>query len=180
MAKKKKTQLKPVARPFATASVPKKVVPELVVEEVPNGSAVPGDDNRGSGDGDTLDSQGSTPSTKIPAPEPESEEVKALRAEELELQGLVDKLQDKTEKEINRNIKVCVLSFSAFSPKLGVVLIVILQALEYDRRLSKSLSPLVMDHALRTRVYKLWREEEQEAEGCSCISTRSIHWTDYC
>lgn len=116
MAKKKKTQLKPVARPFATASVPKKVVPELVLEEVPDGSAVPGDDNQASGDGDTqrVDSKGSARSTKVSAPEPESEEVKALRAEELELQGLVDKLQDKTEKEINRNIKVCVLSFSVF------------------------------------------------------------------
>jgi len=106
MAKKKKTQLKPVARPFATASVPKKVLPELVVEEVANDES--GDDNVGGGDGGSVrvNGQGSTDSTKPPAPEPESEEVKALRAEELGLQGLVDKLQDKTEKEINRNIKV--------------------------------------------------------------------------
>jgi ATP-dependent RNA helicase DHX29 len=111
MAKKKKTQLKPVARPFATASVPKKVVPELVVGEVSNDGS--GDDNPDDGGGGSLrtNDQGLADSRKAPAPQPESDEVKALRAEELELQGLVGKLQDKTEKEINRNIKVRVVRF---------------------------------------------------------------------
>lgn len=90
MAKKKKTQLKPVARPFATASVPKKVdpVPEEVqeVQEEP-----PILDNNVDGKGDVA---------------VVSDEVKALMEEEQVLQGLVDKLQDKTEKEINRNVKV--------------------------------------------------------------------------
>lgn len=34
-----------------------------------------------------------------------------------------------------------------------------------------------MDPALRTRVYKLWREEEQEAEGGNHAPARSIHRT---
>lgn len=103
MAKKKKTQLKPVARPIATASVPKKIVP---VDVVPEDEAAEGGPEGSSiaigvaSEGQPLKGPGTTA-----APEPESEEVRALKAEEKELQSLIDKLQDKTEKEINRTLK---------------------------------------------------------------------------
>lgn len=105
MAKKKKTQLKPVARPIATASVPKKVVPADDIPEEDAAEAVP----EGTPGIDGVNSQPSKEAGSTAAPEPESEEVKALKAEEKELQGIVEKLQDKTEKEINRTLKVCIL-----------------------------------------------------------------------
>ena len=98
MAKKKKTRLGPVVRGFATTSVPKKVVLE---EEVPAGfdsSTSTGEEtntqisvNQGTGDGTE------------PAP---SEQVDSDKTEEKELQTLIDKLQDRTEKEIVRTVKV--------------------------------------------------------------------------
>ncbi|KAF8323290.1 P-loop containing nucleoside triphosphate hydrolase protein [Clavulina sp. PMI_390] len=135
MAKKKKTQLKPVARPIATASVPKKVVPaETATDEVASDEVVV--------DADAADGAGAS-GGNAPDVEPESEEVKALKAEEKELQNLVEKLQDKTEKEINRTIK----------------------ALEYERRMSKTLPSLNLDPVLRTRILKLYLEEETEADS---------------
>lgn len=88
MAKKKKTQLKPVLRGFATTSVAKKAVPEQNAEaeehteenttEVEASSIV------------DVDGRGSDPA----------------HLEEQALQSLVDKFQDRTEKEITRTIKV--------------------------------------------------------------------------
>lgn len=99
MAKKKKTQLKPVARGFATTSVPKKVVPE---EEPPSGD----DLIASTGDESALKptipggGQGSQPVAPV------EDEYDPDKAEEQSLQNLVDKLQDRTEKEIVRTIKV--------------------------------------------------------------------------
>ena len=90
MAKKKKG-LKPVARGFATVSVPKKPVrseqPDDAVEET----------------GDASGAQSSnTPTTPpVAPPEPDPEVL-----EESALQAIVEKLQDKTEKDIVRSIKV--------------------------------------------------------------------------
>ncbi|PCH33517.1 pre-mRNA-splicing factor ATP-dependent RNA helicase prp22 [Wolfiporia cocos MD-104 SS10] len=87
MAKKKKTQLKPVARGFATTSVPKKVI--RVAEE-----------NRPS---ETVD-----PLVKEPANTAVDQAAEAtpetVDPREQAAQVLVDKLQDKTEKEIVRTI----------------------------------------------------------------------------
>ncbi len=83
MAKKKKTQLKPVARGFATTSIPKKVVqvepePEPAPPTEPIAEA----------------------STADPVPGV------TLDAEEQALQDLIEKYQDRTEKDVCRTVKV--------------------------------------------------------------------------
>jgi len=93
MAKKKKTQLKSVARGFATVSVPKKFVPTEPEEEVPNlttdGVEIIEESILGQDDhvGQTTITTKNSNATKV---------------EEQSLQVLMDRLQDKTEKEIVR------------------------------------------------------------------------------
>ena len=93
MAKKKKTQLKPVARKFATTSIPKKVV------ETPPPAESPAEVVQESAP--IVAEASSTAPSSLP-------EVKGdgLTPEIQALQALVEKYQDKTEKEIVRTIKV--------------------------------------------------------------------------
>ncbi len=98
MAKKKKPTLKPVARVFATTSQPKKAEPEPEEEEAPQDApaltdgaaqqAAPADALGGatSGAADDWD--------------------KEVDAEQERLQGYVERLQDKGDKEVNRIVKV--------------------------------------------------------------------------
>jgi ATP-dependent RNA helicase DHX29 len=95
MAKKKKTALKPVARGFATTSVPKKVTqePEPEPEEtaaVAEPEEVAHNDN----------------ASKEPIKADGTYEFDPEKVEEQSLQNLIDKFQDKTEKEVARNVKV--------------------------------------------------------------------------
>lgn len=80
MAKKKKTQLKPVVRGFATTSVPRKATAEEVsaADGQTHQAADVQEDKEGD---DTVDKKD---------------------AEETLLQSYVDKLQERTEKEISR------------------------------------------------------------------------------
>ena len=87
MPKKKKTQQKPVARGFAKTSIPKKAPLEQSDATADEPSTV--------GTPDALDAQHH---------EPVKDEV--FNAEERALQDIVDKLQEKTEKEIVRTVKV--------------------------------------------------------------------------
>jgi ATP-dependent RNA helicase DHX29 len=87
MPKKKKTQQKPLARGFAVTSIPKKAPLE-------QGNAT-GEESSTVGTPDAQDAQHR---------EPFEDEV--LNAEERSLQDIVDKLQEKTEKEIVRTVKV--------------------------------------------------------------------------
>lgn len=91
MAKKKKTQLKPVARGFAVTSTPKKAIQaeEDSSEPLANSS---GEQNKGS----TALASEKSPNTN----EPDSAKI-----EEQPLQNLVDTLQEKIDKEIARNVK---------------------------------------------------------------------------
>ena len=96
MAKKKKTQLKPVARGVATTSVPKKVtaVEDEQIDEPPattSSDNPPETEATVSKDSSAVASQASPP-----------DEFDPDKVEEQSLQNLVDKLQEKTEKEINR------------------------------------------------------------------------------
>ncbi|KAJ8521412.1 hypothetical protein ONZ45_g1880 [Pleurotus djamor] len=85
MAKKKKTQLKPLTRGFATTSVAKKIVPvEEQVQVVDDDPAV---------------EESSTTEDLQPTPN-------ALNAEEQSLQAIVDTNQEKIGKEINRTLKL--------------------------------------------------------------------------
>ena len=98
MAKKKKTQLKPVVRGFATQSVPKKIVevqldvePELYSPRVPSTSE------------EVLSAQTDVAATAAT----EANQFDAVKqAEERALQDIVDRHQDRTEKEIIRTVKV--------------------------------------------------------------------------
>lgn len=91
MAKKKKTQLKPVSRGFATTSVAKKVEP---VEEV-QPEETPADPEPLLGPAD------SDPSLQANSNANGVEDTKAIA-----LQAIVDSNQDKVAKEINRAINV--------------------------------------------------------------------------
>jgi hypothetical protein len=98
MAKKKKTQLKPVARGFATISVPKKVVQ---TEGEPEVESATGSTEEELPKADNIQNNRSNVTTQATSDEFELEKV-----EEQSLQNLVDKLQDKTEKEVSRTVKV--------------------------------------------------------------------------
>lgn len=93
MPKKKKTQLKAIPRGFAVTSIPKKVLPEPPPSQ------------------HDSDANGESASSEVPhtAQTHEAAEDKALglqSAEEISLQKLVDGLQERTEKEIVRTVKV--------------------------------------------------------------------------
>lgn len=93
MAKKKKTQLKPIARGFATTSLPKKIIPEDVPEPEPLSDETSAD--KPSGDGDA---QGILPAHSAV----QNQIINIVSTEELNLQILVDRFQEKTEKELSR------------------------------------------------------------------------------
>lgn len=92
MAKKKKTQLKPVARGFATTSVPKKAVQP--VEAVEEGNTA---------DDEPLMAEVEE-SIQPVASHNQSDEFDPEKAEEQSLQNLVDRLQERTEKEVTRSV----------------------------------------------------------------------------
>jgi len=102
MAKKKKTQLKPVARGFATTSVPKKVVQ---AEEEPDVESAAGSTKEEPPKADSVQNNGNKVATQATNDECDPEKVEGQS-----LQNLVDKLQDKTEKEVIRTVKVSVFS----------------------------------------------------------------------
>ena len=98
--KKKKTQLKPVARGFATTSVPKKVVEEPKKPEVPEVEE-PVVDGQSNGSEPT----GNIAGADVPAALSEADQV---------LQTFIDRFQDKVEKEIVRAVKVSPNSCTRF------------------------------------------------------------------
>jgi len=102
MGKKKRTQLKPISRGFATTSIPsKKALAETepaTQEEPPSG---PNETNAvdvvSAGSSDTQPVSGSS-----------------SNVQEQALQELVDKWQEKTEREVGRTLKVCGTSYIAY------------------------------------------------------------------
>ncbi|KAG8832445.1 NADH:ubiquinone oxidoreductase, partial [Serendipita sp. 399] len=127
MGKKKKSQLKPVVRGFATTSVPSK---KVVAEAEALASA------QGNEPGDPPDSTG-----PIDGPSQSLEVKDGLEnKEDSELQALVDRLQDKTEREIGRTLK----------------------SLEVDRRMAKSYPRLEFPAFWREQVLHLIREEKKQ------------------
>jgi ATP-dependent RNA helicase DHX29 len=95
---KKKTHLKPVARGFATTSIPKKVAP---VEDDVEGSA----SANGSLE-ETVPKADNSPTPSTVPTQAQSDEFDPGKVEEQSLQNLVDRLQSTTEKDIVRTIKV--------------------------------------------------------------------------
>ena len=91
MPKKKKTQLKPVARGFAVTSVPKKTAQENI------------DEPRTISNDEAVDQQAQQKDhTSITPDLSDSKEQESEKAEKQALQNLVDSLQERTEKEIAR------------------------------------------------------------------------------
>ncbi|KAH0590581.1 hypothetical protein H2248_000717 [Termitomyces sp. 'cryptogamus'] len=125
MAKKKKTQLKPLARGFATTSVPKKVT----LVEAEQKETTPDNQIEES----ILSVQGETSTDVTIVSLNLQDEFDPEKVEEQSLQNLVDKLQEKTEKEIARAVKV----------------------IEMDRRFTKTLPCLELDSALVDRILAL-------------------------
>ncbi|KAG6911865.1 hypothetical protein DXG01_000112 [Tephrocybe rancida] len=134
MAKKKKTQLKPVARGFATTSVPKKIIPVEVVEAESNA-----DTNL---EEPTIPDTGELPAGLPSGPSNVDDEFDPEKVEEQSLQNLVDKFQEKTEKEVTRAVK----------------------AIEMDRRFSKTLPCLELDPTLVDRIVQLVSETPCEVK----------------
>ena len=89
MAKKKKTQIKSTARGFATTSIPKKVVQIEPEPEPPVTEPVV--------------------ESSPPAPVPGGPTGPTLDAEQQALQDLIEKHQDRIEKDVCRTIKVSCL-----------------------------------------------------------------------
>lgn len=127
MAKKKKAQLNPVARGFATTSQPSK----RAIAEAQEAAAI-------------AKSEATAVSTSEPTPEQTSSvtptgdpsalnESKALDFEEQIWQDMVDRWQNKTDREIARNIQVNLLTSST--------------ALAIDR--------VVLDHRNRTPPHQV-------------------------
>ena len=96
--KKKKTQLKPVARGFATTSVPKKVVEVPKEPDAPD----PKESSAGPVDGQTGGPTNPAEGTRA------TDASNALSEADQVLQTYIDRFQDKVEKEIVRAVKVSV------------------------------------------------------------------------
>ncbi|KAG6879737.1 hypothetical protein C0992_012340 [Termitomyces sp. T32_za158] len=135
MAKKKKTQLKPVARGFATTSVPKKVTSKEAEET----EVAPHNKFEESG---TSVSEKTSPGGVTAASSALHDEFDPEKVEEQALQNLVDKLQERTEKEITRAVK----------------------AIETDRRFAKALPCLELDSVLIDRILDLASSSYCEAK----------------
>ncbi|KAG6846024.1 hypothetical protein H0H87_011072 [Tephrocybe sp. NHM501043] len=134
MAKKKKTQLKPVARGFATTSVPKKIIPVEVSEAENN--IYNKDDEAVTTESGELSAGVANVSSIL------DDEFDPEKVEEQSLQNLVDKLQERTEKEVTRAVK----------------------AIEMDRRFSKTLPRLELDPLVVDRIMTLISETPCEAK----------------
>jgi ATP-dependent RNA helicase DHX29 len=154
MAKKKKSQLKPVARGFATTSVPKKVVEN---EQKPDDTASPvvEDTPRSGSSQSSLVAQVQSDAPKDNSFDPDN-------VEEQSLQNLVDKYQEKTEKETLRTIKVTDYVYYCDT----VLTYIFIKALEVDRRFSKTLPSLQVDSVLVDRILKL----NSEVPDCELAS----------
>lgn len=107
MAKKKKTQLKPVARGFSTTSVPKKVVLEDTVEADSHASSATEEEKpTGAEDGPSVDGV---------VTQAANDEFDPEKVEEQSLQNLVDSKQDKMSQEISRYRIQCLFSVPLFN-----------------------------------------------------------------
>ncbi|KAJ7235880.1 P-loop containing nucleoside triphosphate hydrolase protein [Mycena haematopus] len=130
MGKRKKTQLKPVARGFATTSVPKKVTlsETKAVDSQPSATE---QEESGGEDGPKVAGH-----PRAVAKQSASDEFDPEKVEEQSLQNLVDSKQDKMTQEISRS------------------------AIEMDRRYSKTLPRIDLDPALIDRILSLVAETD--------------------
>ena len=141
MAKKKKA-LKPVARGFATVSVPKKPQPS----EQPQDTAENAGDPPGARSSDT-------PAVLVTPPQTD-----LAILEEVALQAIVEKFQDKTEKDIVRGVKV---GYSICQTNKSSETFRSRQAIEQDRRFAQTFPMLTLDPVVTDRILELALEGEK-------------------
>ncbi|KLO20230.1 hypothetical protein SCHPADRAFT_35983 [Schizopora paradoxa] len=110
--KKKKTQMKKVERGFATTSIPKKVVAPPVAETEPE---------------PIVDVE------SVKEPDVSKDAVNSLDERELKLQDFVDRCQERTEKEILRNLKT----------------------IEYERRISTTWPLIELDEGTQNEILQM-------------------------
>ena len=144
--KKKKTQLKPVARGFATTSVPKKVVEVPKEAETPDPKDTPSSHDENAGESANEHPTG-TPTT----------DVNTLSEADQVLQTFIDKFQDKVEKEIVRTVKV---RPALLECEWGMHEQPYIQAIEQERRFSETLLRLELDPRFVNRILELGLEYE--------------------
>ena len=136
MPKKKKTQQKPIHRGFAVTSIPKKAPPERR---------------------DDSDAKVESASADVSHTTQTHEPVKGetLSPEEQSLQDLVDRLQERTEKEIVRTIKVrgCTREMSQWAWLIRRPT----QAIETERRFSNTLPLLDLDGGIVSEILEMAR-----------------------
>ena len=87
---KRRKSLKPVARGVATVSIPKKPVPPEELQDIPEGA-----------EGTSGEQSSDVPTASTVPPRTDQEIL-----HESALQAIVEKFQEKTEKDVLRNIKV--------------------------------------------------------------------------
>ena len=137
-----------MARGFATTSVPKKVAPapESVEEPASSARASPeaeADASRGEEGDAGKDAKDAATTT--------------LSEEDQALQGLVERLQDKVEKEIVRTVKV---RPALLECEWGMHEQPYIQAIEQERRFSETLLRLELDPRFVDRILELGLEYE--------------------
>jgi len=108
MPKKKKTQLKPVQRGFATTSIPKKAVQAEEIASPAEEVLLP------TNDGLVTEARSADQATR------DSKKFDAEEDEQQFFQIIVDKYQEKTEKEISRAIKACFPTLPSFDSYPGL------------------------------------------------------------
>jgi len=160
MAKKKKTQLKSVARGFATTSVPKKAAQSDEIDGTIE-PELPPSDKSGTGSSQAHERQVSIP--RAIAQDTTQDVCHATQGEKL-LQDILDKYQEKTEKEISKTIKVGSF-FKAFN--LGFPCSHSWQVAEVDRRNSRTFFHLPINPIFVDLVLQLYLEEESQ-KGAIC------------
>lgn len=132
MAKKKKTQLKPVVRGFATTSIPKKVVQPSEEERAEEPTTATTEDSPPAKDEGTPSQVDKTDASTDNAGTPE----------EQASQSMIDKYQDKTEREVVRTIK----------------------AIDQERRFSCSQARLDLDSTFVDRILSLALDSESSSD----------------
>ncbi|EAU92844.2 pre-mRNA-splicing factor ATP-dependent RNA helicase prp22 [Coprinopsis cinerea okayama7 len=128
--KKKKTQLKPVARGFATTSVPKKAVPTATTVEEPAPTIEGKSNDIPNATGDGVEKPTSLPGPFSPDP---------VDVQHQASQAIMEKHQEKLEKEITRTIKL----------------------IEADRRHSQTFPSLELEAQIKERIFDLIHESRR-------------------
>ncbi|KAJ1030115.1 hypothetical protein NDA16_000815 [Ustilago loliicola] len=157
MGKKRPTLKGTVQRGYATTSTPKKVqdLPPAAAAKKPAAAKAANSatavDYEKINDESLADNLSAAKSTGVNGTQGGADHVDPEKEEEQALQNLVDKLQDRVEKEVSRQHK----------------------AIEYDRRFSKTLPNFEMDPELRDQVLEVAADLDKQAKAAAASTIAS-------